>query len=58
MLIAIGFEERDLLVHFGPDYREWRARTPLFMPRVGGRAGDRGRAPADRRTAAAMRESM
>lgn len=34
ILIAIVFEERDLLVHFGADYREWRARTPLFIPRL------------------------
>lgn len=33
ILVAIVFEERDLLVHFGAPYREWRARTPLFVPR-------------------------
>lgn len=40
ILIAIVFEERDLLGHFGPDYREWRARTPLFVPRWRGRSGE------------------
>jgi protein-S-isoprenylcysteine O-methyltransferase Ste14 len=34
ILIAIVFEERDLLNHFGADYRAWRARTPLFIPRL------------------------
>jgi methanethiol S-methyltransferase len=37
ILVAIVFEERDLLVHFGEDYRAWRARTPLFVPRLGSR---------------------
>jgi protein-S-isoprenylcysteine O-methyltransferase Ste14 len=37
ILIAIVFEERDLLAHFGADYRAWRARTPLFIPRLGSR---------------------
>ena len=37
MLVAIVFEERDLLVHFGADYRAWRERTPLFIPRLGSR---------------------
>jgi len=38
ILIAIVFEERDLLQHFGADYRAWRARTPLFIPRLRRRA--------------------
>jgi protein-S-isoprenylcysteine O-methyltransferase Ste14 len=38
ILVAIVFEERDLLQHFGADYRAWRARTPLFIPRLGSRA--------------------
>jgi protein-S-isoprenylcysteine O-methyltransferase Ste14 len=43
MLVAIVFEERDLLQHFGADYRAWRARTPLFIPRL------RSRKPGKRR---------
>lgn len=39
ILVAIVFEERDLLDHFGADYRAWRARTPLFVPRVRARSG-------------------
>jgi protein-S-isoprenylcysteine O-methyltransferase Ste14 len=34
MLVAIVFEERDLLQQFGADYRAWRARTPMFIPRL------------------------
>jgi protein-S-isoprenylcysteine O-methyltransferase Ste14 len=43
ILVAIVLEERDLLAHFGADYRAWRARTPLFFPRLRSRA--RTRAP-------------
>lgn len=42
ILVAIVFEERDLLDHFGADYRAWRARTPLFVPRVWARSGATG----------------
>jgi len=35
MVFAIELEERDLLQHFGSDYRTWRARTPRFVPRPG-----------------------
>ncbi len=38
IFVAIVFEERDLLVHFGADYRAWRARTPLLVPRFRKRA--------------------
>jgi protein-S-isoprenylcysteine O-methyltransferase Ste14 len=34
ILVAIVLEERDLLHHFGADYRAWRARTPMFVPRL------------------------
>ncbi len=44
ILIAIVFEERDLLEHFGADYRAWRARTPLFIPRFGSRTTSNRRA--------------
>jgi protein-S-isoprenylcysteine O-methyltransferase Ste14 len=37
IFVAIVFEERDLLAHFGADYRAWRARTPLLIPRFGRR---------------------
>ena len=35
MLIAVRFEERDLLSHFGARYAEYRRRVPMFWPRVG-----------------------
>jgi protein-S-isoprenylcysteine O-methyltransferase Ste14 len=43
ILVAIVFEERDLLAHFGADYRAWRARTPLFVPRLRSRTPARPR---------------
>ncbi len=38
ILVAIVFEERDLLAHFGAPYRAWRERTPRFVPRLRRRA--------------------
>jgi protein-S-isoprenylcysteine O-methyltransferase Ste14 len=35
VLVAIGYEERDLLRFLGDDYRRWRDRTPMFFPRLG-----------------------
>jgi protein-S-isoprenylcysteine O-methyltransferase Ste14 len=32
ILVAIVFEERDLLQLLGADYRAWRASTPMFVP--------------------------
>jgi protein-S-isoprenylcysteine O-methyltransferase Ste14 len=40
ILVAIPFEERDLLAALGEPYRRWRERTPLFVPRLG-RGGER-----------------
>lgn len=37
ILVAIVFEERDLSDLLGPEYRAYRARTPMFLPRLGGR---------------------
>jgi methanethiol S-methyltransferase len=34
ILIAIQLEERDLVRFFGDTYREYRKRTPMFIPRV------------------------
>ena len=33
ILIAVQLEERDLLRYFGDAYREYRKRTPMFIPR-------------------------
>lgn len=38
MLIAIRFEERDLVGHFGPQYEEYRERVGMLTPRMRRRA--------------------
>jgi protein-S-isoprenylcysteine O-methyltransferase Ste14 len=48
ILVAILFEESDLLELLGDDYRRWRERTPMFIPRFGSRKAT---APATARTA-------
>jgi protein-S-isoprenylcysteine O-methyltransferase Ste14 len=35
MLIAIWFEERDLLAAHGEDYRRYRESVPMLIPRPG-----------------------
>jgi len=35
ILSAIPFEERDLSRFLGEDYRRYRERTPMFVPRIG-----------------------
>jgi len=39
ILVAIVFEERDLLAHLGDAYREYRGRTPKFIPAWPARGG-------------------
>jgi protein-S-isoprenylcysteine O-methyltransferase Ste14 len=43
ILVAIRFEERDLLAEHGAEYAAWRARTPMLIPRVAPRARGRDR---------------
>jgi len=33
MLVAVVFEERDLVAHFGRAYEDYRRRVPMFVPR-------------------------
>jgi len=35
ILIGIGYEERDLLKYLGEDYRRYRERVPMLVPRLG-----------------------
>ena len=38
ILIAIQIEERDLIALFGDEYREYRTRTPMLIPRLSRRS--------------------
>lgn len=35
MAVAVVFEERDLVAHFGDEYANYRRRVPMFVPRIG-----------------------
>jgi len=48
ILIAIRFEERDLITAHGADYLRYREQTPMLVPRLGGRD----EAPASRQSVA------
>ena len=37
MLVAIQLEERDLVLLFGRDYEEYRARVGMLIPGIGRR---------------------
>lgn len=39
ILVAIRFEERDLVRHIGEDYEDYRRQVPALMPRPGKRYG-------------------
>jgi protein-S-isoprenylcysteine O-methyltransferase Ste14 len=41
MLIAIRYEERDLTVLFGDDYRRYRERVGMLIPRLSRGGGTR-----------------
>ncbi|WP_428340179.1 methanethiol S-methyltransferase [Mycobacterium sp.] len=36
ILLAVQFEERDLITVFGDRYRDYRRRVPMLIPRLGG----------------------
>jgi methanethiol S-methyltransferase len=37
ILVALQFEERDLIAEFGTTYQEYRQRVPMLLPRIFGR---------------------
>ncbi|OUS94556.1 methanethiol S-methyltransferase [Rhodococcus sp. NCIMB 12038] len=39
ILVAVRFEEHDLIDTFGDDYRTYRTRVPMLVPRCGARRG-------------------
>ena len=41
MVVAVFFEERDLVTHFGDDYRQYQVTTPKYGPRLGRRRATR-----------------
>ena len=38
ILLAVRFEERDLIRVFGEQYRDYRRRVPMLIPGLGGRS--------------------
>ncbi|MCP3409695.1 methanethiol S-methyltransferase [Bradyrhizobium sp. CCGB01] len=46
ILVALQFEERDLIAEFGATYQDYRRRVPMLVPRLFGRRETEGRRPA------------
>lgn len=49
ILIAIVFEERNLITQFGPQYEEYRRQVPMFVPWRTGRRADSNSQPVPTR---------
>lgn len=53
MLVAVVFEERDLVAHFGKAYEDYRRRVPMFIPLPGTGAKDQRQPTAETEAQAA-----
>jgi protein-S-isoprenylcysteine O-methyltransferase Ste14 len=51
MLLAVVFEERDLIAHFGRQYEDYRKRVPMFVPSLRSRAVSEADRPAESQSA-------
>jgi protein-S-isoprenylcysteine O-methyltransferase Ste14 len=45
ILVALQFEERDLIAEFGTTYQQYRARVPMLLPRIFARRRPKDRQP-------------
>jgi len=47
ILVALRLEERDLIAHYGEQYREYSRQVPMLLPLPGRASGGRGAGAAE-----------